>query len=256
MQISSEHIVIIVLTLTLMSILVIGFIISYVQMFNTRKKKFTEEKRLMEEKFHLELLHSKLEIQEEVFNNISKELHDNVGQLLSFASLQLGIANTQKISYNSIKKNIDNALEDLRNISKSLNGEYIRQFSISEFLHNTKLQFNNINNLNFRIEEIGKCHDLELSRKIILIRVFQEIVQNIVKHANATVISMIVDSKAPHELKVTITDNGKGFDINKTENKNGLGMINMKNRIEALNGSIYIQSEPGNGTSIALTIPI
>ena len=110
MQISSEHIVIIVLTLTLMSILVIGFIISYVQMFNTRKKKFTEEKRLMEEKFHLELLHSKLEIQEEVFNNISKELHDNVGQLLSFASLQLGIANTQKISKVLTENTSDNFL--------------------------------------------------------------------------------------------------------------------------------------------------
>ena len=72
MQVSTENIIIIVLLLTVMSLVVVGFIISYVRLFNTRKKRHLEEKEQMKENFHLQLLHSKLEIQEQTFTEISK----------------------------------------------------------------------------------------------------------------------------------------------------------------------------------------
>lgn len=239
-----------------MSLVVVGFIISYVRLFNTRKKRHLEEKEQMKENFHLQLLHSKLEIQEQTFTEISKELHDNVGQLLSLASLQLGMAQNQSIPLEKIKQNIDTALGDLRNISKSLNGEYIQQFSIAEFLQNIKNQLDGTETIDFQIEQIGERYTLAIPKKIILIRVLQEAIQNIVKHARASLLRVTIDSSDRQVLRIAIIDNGVGFDVKKAEFRNGLGLSNMQKRIESLNGTIEFRSRPSEGTQIFITTPL
>lgn len=240
----------------MMSLVVVGFIISYVRLFNTRKKRHLEEKEQMKENFHLQLLHSKLEIQEQTFTEISKELHDNVGQLLSLASLQLSMAQQQAIPLEKIKQNIDTALGDLRNISKSLNGEYIQKFSIAEFLQNIKNQLDGFEGIDFQIEQIGERSTLPIPKKIILIRVLQEAIQNIVKHARATLLRVIIDNSDGQILKITVADNGIGFDVKKAELRNGLGLSNMQKRIESLNGTITFHSRPSEGTEIFIHTPL
>src|SRR5690606_18040773 len=88
----------------------------------------------MSEAYQKQLLESRLEIQEETFDHISREIHDNVGQLLSLAKVQLNIAlqNSQSELLNEIKNNVGQAMTDLRDIAKSLNATRLQQIPISE----------------------------------------------------------------------------------------------------------------------------
>jgi signal transduction histidine kinase len=244
-----------------MFLIAAGFLLAYVSVYNKRKRRHSEEKQSMQHTFTQQLLQSRLEMQEHTFKMVSEEIHDNVGQILSLASIQLSMAigkmDTSEVTLKGIKENVDNALNDLRNIAKNLNGNHLQQLSLLQFLNRAEDQITRNGFIHCHKHIKGEEKEICLQNKFILFRILQECFQNVIKHADASAIK--IEVKYDHDgLKLIFNDNGKGFDMeHQTHHQpsTGLGLANMQNRVALINGVININSLPNQGTTIHISIP-
>ncbi len=212
----------------------------------------------MKTAFEKTLLQSQLEIQEQTFHTISQEIHDNVGQTLSLAKVQVNIIDqsdaTNKDLLNDVRQNIGRAMSDLRDLAKSLNSDHIQLVPLKDLIiaELTRMQRSNI--VTATIEEEGPPQPMAHQKKLILFRIVQESLQNILKHADASVVTVQLRHSS-NEVEINIADNGKGFDTNATIKSDSLGLQNITNRATLIGGKASIESGLGRGTVINLTIP-
>jgi signal transduction histidine kinase len=236
-----------------------GVVALFIQYKN--KQKFAEKQKLMMEQLHQqELLSTQLEMQTQTMQHIGREIHDNVGQKLTLASLY-----TQQLAYenkapqiNDKIENIGNiineSLAELRQLSKSLTDDAINDNNINELL---QLECNKVN-------ELKKCHVIFNSRqknivlpyqtKSILLRIVQEFLQNSIKHANCKTIQVNLNNEEK-SLHLNLQDDGKGFKTN-TITVAGIGLNNMKKRTELIGGNYFLESKINAGTIVNITIPL
>jgi signal transduction histidine kinase len=235
--------------------LVAGFVISYFLYFKRRKSRFLKERRSMQEEFSRQLLQSRVEVQESTFASLGKELHDNIGQLLGTAKMLIGVSQRNLAAAGDTIRTADEtlgkAIFELRNLSKSLNKEWLEQFSLKENLHTAAERVNAGGKINVRIHDHLQQLLLGSEEQLILFRIVQEAMQNAVKHAAATAIDIRMNENAG-ELSITVEDNGTGFTA--TEERNGVGMLNMKQRISLLNGNIQWVPQQ-QGTMVLIQLP-
>ncbi len=231
------------------------FIIAYVLYFNKRKAQFIEENVRMKERFQQELFQSQVEVQEQTFQQIGKELHDNVGQLLSTAKMLLGL--TERNMANppdtllTAHATLAQAINELRSLSKSLDKEWLEQFS---FLDNLRSEIARINTAEVVYAEFHFSDDLPLQSdgQIILFRIVQEAIQNAIKHANPKTI-IIKAGQSEGGFRISIADDGNGFGGGQAGV--GQGMVNMRHRTVLLGGSITWDAAPGSGTVVHILLP-
>jgi signal transduction histidine kinase len=224
-----------------------------------KSQKHIAEKRVMQSVFEQNLLQSKLEIQEQTFDAISQELHDNIGQLLSLAKVQLSIAEQRetadKVLIAEIKNSISHALTDLRDIAKSLNSGRIFQLTLYQCIEQELQLLSRSGVIQSNIVLEGTEQPVNEQKKTIIFRIIQECLQNILKHAQATEVEVCL-AYGMEAVEVAIRDNGIGFDtetINRASG--GLGLGNIKTRVALMQGNVNIESNPGSGTTIKLIIP-
>lgn len=212
--------------------------------------------------FHEHLTHTQLEIQEETFQFISREIHDNIGLSLTLAklylnTLEINSVQNPKIIYETVEL-ITQALNDLSDISKSLNSEAIRS---EGFLCALQLKLDKIKKtqrfeIDFKIT--GNPIFLDSQSELIIYRIIQEALNNIIKHSKATEIAIWLNYN-DKELTAEIRDNGIGINweqLEKTKSTTmSAGLANMRKRAKMINGSCEIRSN-NNGTTITLTIPL
>ncbi|WP_315821285.1 sensor histidine kinase [Paraflavitalea speifideaquila] len=185
-----------------------------------------------------QLLKTQLELQEQTLQQISQEIHDNIGQALTFVKLNINTIDLCKLeeTQNKLtesKELISKAIQDLRNVAKSLNTDFINEAGLAacieyqlHFLEKTGLY-----TTRFYMSE-SWCKS-EPETELVLFRVVQELLNNIVKHAEAVAIDVKLECEAGKQL-ITVSDNGKGFMpaaqvLNHGEK--GLGLGNMKNEL-------------------------
>ena len=141
------------------------FIFMLVMLANNRKRKFIQEKMSLQQLFNEQLLQSQLEMQEQTFNTISKEIHDNVGQVLSLAKVQINIMEQgevlNRLMLNDVKESISKAMVDLRDIAKSLNSERITQNSLVEITNHELQRVNRLGILRSFLYVEGKEENLK-----------------------------------------------------------------------------------------------
>jgi two-component system NarL family sensor kinase len=236
-----------------------GAIIILILSYQKRQQQYLREKQELKAVFEKELLRTQLEIQEQTFNDISQEIHDNVGQILSLAKVQINIMNESenmsKEMLNEVKENVGKAMSDLRDIAKSLSSERIRAVSIHSSVANEAERINKSGVGSLHVSVDGEERKMDEHKKLILFRIIQESLQNSIKHANASQID-IAFAYLPEELVVTIKDNGKGFDAEEAIQKNsGLGLMNIKTRASLAGGSSSIESRLNKGTTIKINMP-
>jgi signal transduction histidine kinase len=199
------------------------------------------------------ILLSQLEIQEQTFKNISQEIHDNIGQVLSLAKLNLntiqdtGNAGTIALTEELLGK----AIGDLRDLSRSLNSEKITDLGICLAI---KHELGLIEKVT-RVKTVFNCDDEEVAlgneQTIIAFRMMQEILNNILKHAKATLITADIYT-SDKNTAITITDNGKGFDLDKLDTtETGIGLKSIQQRCKLINATC---TSPGHGTGIKIVI--
>ncbi|MEQ1553825.1 MAG: ATP-binding protein, partial [Ferruginibacter sp.] len=239
--------------------LLIIFIGSFLIIFYKKKNAHTAKLLEQENNFTKALLQTQIEIQEQTLTNISQELHDNVGQTLSLAKLNLNTLKWQNIEQvkeqiNLSKDLITQSLINIRDIAKSMLGEKITEIGLQQAIQNELkiLQLSGKYQIQFTC--IENTLELTPQKELLAFRVIQEALHNIIKHADATKIDIEI-AKKMQQILITITDNGKGFDAQKLLASNtGVGLTNMKNRAALINAVVLITSTPNIGTKFTLSI--
>lgn len=253
-----EKLVYFISIVTLFLILLAGMIFYLIYKFQKKQwlnKKNLEELQLLHEN---NLLQSKIQVQEQTFQNISREIHDNIGQKLSLAKLQLNTI--QEVSSENILHTIKDVvttisvcINDLRDISRSLSSEVIINNGFLKALEFEIEQINKTFQYNISLKVTGESVFMEAEKELTIFRIIQEALHNIFKHAAATQISIQVYF-SEHDLDVKVIDNGKGFDLSLITDKNGLN--NIKNRAISINGTVNIESALKKGTIVHLKTPL
>lgn len=242
----------------LIFLLILFGLIFLVLTYNRRKKAHITEKQTLQQDYEAELLKTQLEVQEQTMKTIAADLHDNIGQLLSLTSLTLG---SIAISDEKALKKLDDSqqlvrrsIKELRQLANLLHGEKIIETGLVdaiiyevEWLKKSgtyDVQFDN------SIDEELK---LSAEKSLILFRLLQEVINNIIKHSSATKI-IISLNQVQSDILLSITDNGVGF-VAGDVSKNGMGLSNLSRRTNAIDGELNIISAPGKGTTIAIKVP-
>lgn len=218
-----------------------------------RKNRLLLEKERMSIQFEQTLLRSKLEIQEQTFNHISKEIHDNIGQVLSLARISVNSlqAPDQENRLERIDDLLEKAITDLRNLSHSLDSEVIRSAGWFKAAERLLSDLEKTGQYTVALNAPPSLPPLGADKSIILFRMIQEIINNIIKHAQASSINLSAETR-DKLLQIRIVDNGRGFDMEKA--RKGAGLQNLHSRSNMIGGQLQITSEPDNGTVVTIRI--
>ena len=215
------------------------------------------------EKLQSETLKSQLEIQEHTLKNISQEIHDNVGQVLTLAKLNLATtvieesASAEKIK--TSQQLIGKAIQDLRDLSRSLNTDYVKEMGLIRAIEYELSLLKKTGTIETGFTIDGATVRLGKQKELILFRIVQEAIHNVIRHANASVLNTaILFSK--DKMEIVIYDNGKGFDpgpLTDPDNSSfGLGLRNMQARAALIGAQFFLHSSPGAGTRLQLQLPV
>jgi signal transduction histidine kinase len=242
---------------TIILFAIVVFFITFLFMYQKRHHIHVREIESLKSTFQRTLLQSQLEIQKQTFNNISQEIHDNVGQILSVTKMQLNFLDENNVFDKQILKeareNISTAMTDLRDIAKSMSGDRLQSIPLDELIGKEMAVLRKTSALDWQIKVEGIQKTIDNSKKLILFRIVQECLQNIIKHAEASRV-MITFGYKTDKVDIVIQDNGKGFDIAIKQNT-GLGLQNMVGRAALIGGAAGIESKSGEGTKIIITSP-
>lgn len=222
-------------------------------------EKHTQEKINMRNTFNQELLKTRLEIQEETFKTISQEIHDNIGQALSFVKLSINTIDVYdpentKEKLKESKNHLSKTIQDLRDLAKSLNTDFIAELGLSGAIEQQLLLMQKTGKYQTSLTINGKEYK-DQQQDLVVFRIVQELLNNIVKHAEAQTVNIDMAYEQT-SLLITVNDNGKGFNINsKDDTQKGLGLANMRTRMSLISGHININSKPGHGTAVTIQVP-
>ncbi|WP_304144464.1 sensor histidine kinase [Mesoflavibacter zeaxanthinifaciens] len=240
-------------------IAITSLVILFFIVFQKRKNKLLIDKIKQKQAFEKELSNAQTEIQEQTLKNIGWELHDNVGQLLAAASMQLNILKTKLDnddvlnSFKDASDTVKESLKEVRMLSRSLNNEVILNIGFEKSISN---ELDRLKKMKFASAELNVKGDIvEFENKkheIIIFRILQEFFSNTVKYSEAKNLSVILDYQENH-LKIIAKDDGVGFDMT-TVNK-GAGLLNMQSRAELINMEYQLISQPGDGVTLELLYP-
>jgi len=207
-----------------------------------RTAELTEEKRK-----NIKLL---LDGQEKERKRISKELHDSVGCQLAIVKMNLE-AQQQAQDFSDLSHSIGavaDLIKDVRNISHNHSVFVLQKVGLTKAIENSLYQMLPRSQAHFNVYLHQLNGSLSAAAQLMLFRVFQEALNNIIKHSEATEVDIQL-VRHDQQLSLVIYDNGKGFNVN--GRYYGLGMHNMRMRIEnQLEGELIIDSQPGNGTTL------
>ena len=198
--------------------------------------------------------------QEKEKNELGKELHDNINQLLAAAKLYLGIAKKKQAVATDIDpvgksyEYVNIAIEEIRKLSHSLVAPTLGNAGLQESLKDFIKEVNLTPGLEAKLViEMNKRQITDKKKELMIYRIVQEQINNILKHAKAKTIIILLKAKEAH-LNLSITDDGIGFDIARKDN--GIGLRNIQSRVEFYSGNMNIISSPGKGCTLELTIPL
>jgi signal transduction histidine kinase len=225
----------------------------------------TEQKRLASELIEQEIQKQKqitqatIDAQEKERREIGKELHDNINQHLNTTRLYLEVAK-EKASGEVLEmislshKNLAAIINEIRQMSQSLVPPTLGDLGLIESVQDLcdSLRRAHTFTIEFLYRHFNE-ENLPGNLRLMLFRIIQEQVSNIIRHAHATVIQIKLQSDAEY-INLTITDNGKGF-IPGTAKNGGLGFSNISTRAALFNGKVEITAAPGKGCSLSVLIP-
>ncbi|WP_197082410.1 sensor histidine kinase [Pedobacter sp. BMA] len=214
----------------------------------------------MKQNFDSEILQTRIEVQDQTMQSIATELHDNVGQLLSLTTLTLNSVDLSNLE--KAKKKIENSLgfvnnsiKELRELAKLLHGEQIVANGIGHAIEQeiNWLSKSGVYELKVNNQLLG-FSGTSPDKDLIILRLLQEVINNIIKHAQATVIDIESHFK-DGVLFLNVKENGIGFEVEESKNRSGMGLNSIYKRIEMINGQLNLTSSPNQGTSILIEIP-
>jgi two-component system, NarL family, sensor kinase len=250
-----SEVVLILVGSTFIILVLVALVIATMLINQKRKFRHKLEMSGLRSEYDRALLQSQLEIQSQTFETISRELHDNVGTLLSIAMVhlrsQLAQQDQEHAKMSEVESLLNEAMDMLRDISRSLDPGRITTAGWEKSFLKELDRIKRLNLFSVHTSVTGNSFPIEASRQIILFRILQEAMNNIVKHAEATDVKVNL-AYAGDQLEVVINDNGRGIHSMNARATDGAGLRNMMARALMLPATFEITSEDGSGTTITI----
>lgn len=237
-----------------------GVIVSFLFLYQKKKYRHQQEVAQLRENFDKEMLHSKSEIQEQTLQHIATEVHDNFIPTLSVINLELAgvlpeLADPAKTVVADSKALVRQLMAEMKSLSNTLNTDQISKKGFTGTLEEYINRLGKTGYLAIDLRKEGIPYRLPASKEIILFRMCQEALNNVVKHAEAQHVWVdIIFGTAV--FAVRIKDDGQGFDGASPPKPDSSGLNNLRNRAMTLQADLIIESAPGKGTSISITLPV
>jgi len=224
---------------------------------NISQRILKQESELQLEK--IRRLRSVVDGQDQERNRLSRELHDGIGQSLIAIKLQLESAETRNYSMmragiDSAKNMIDITIEEVRRVCNALLPAALNEFGIVSTLRALFSELSSLAGFKAVFESTGSLDRMSKKSQIYIYRIAQEALNNIAKHARATEVVLNL-SRENNIVTLQVSDNGKGFIFDPVSFAQRNGLQNMRERTQLLLGEFTIKSQPGNGTTIIVSIP-
>jgi signal transduction histidine kinase len=246
---------------SILFLLLVLFVVMFMLAFQKRRIKHIKEKTALKTAYDQEILKSQIEVQNQTLQHIGRELHDNIGQLLSVAKINLNVLeesnNTEHEHIKQTNEIISQSINDLRALTKSLDGDFVKDFGLEESISHELQRIRKTKRFQTEISVLGTKRKLGYEIEIVLFRIVQEVLNNALKHSKAKNIDIILQY-FPTSFELSVKDNGKGFDLqndtSKTINSSGSGLRNMQRRMELIGGKCTVKSVLGEGTEVLLAM--
>jgi len=219
-----------------------------------KEQRITE----LEQERKLVAAQSVLKGQEEERSRLARDLHDGVGGLLSGVKLSMSnmkgnvfLSEENVLSFENVISQLDQSIAELRRVSHNMMPEALIKFGLKEALENYCENINFSGKINVRLQTYGMEKRMDQTTEIIIYRIIQELLNNVIKHADAKNVLIQLVREEEH-FSLTVEDDGKGFDVDDSKTNSGAGLGNIKARAEYLNGNVDIVSKKGEGTSVTI----
>jgi signal transduction histidine kinase len=240
--------------ISIISILVVGLFGIFIWNQKRKARHFSELAEADKLRFK-----DVIDAEEKERSRIAQELHDGLGQLLSVARLNVAgledaVSDEDKDHLNRSLKIIDDACTEVRNISHNMMPSALIRLGLIPAINEV---VNNVNSANGVKIDFKSNLDVSLGQSldITVYRVVQEILNNMIKHAKADHINMSIE-RVGGELRISMQDNGIGFNTEEIKNSKGIGWKNIFSRVSMLDGDIRLESEPEKGTLIFINLKL
>ena len=257
-----EPIVFIVIGGLILLVFIIGIFLFFYKYYQ-RRLEFEKEKAAADELHAKELFYSNIAVQQQTMQDIGRDIHDNIGQKLTLASLYTNTMAYQNEypalneQITTVGKIIDESIHELRALAKSLTNENTDMAELMAMLNNECARINALQMCHIVFTFDDTNFSISTTVKNFIIRIIQEFVQNSLKHAHCK--NMQLDfQRLPAGLAICIADDGVGFDMeaNKENAYSGIGLGNMKKRAELIGADFSMNSIKDKGTTLNLFIPV
>lgn len=254
-----HNIIIFIILTTLFILLLIFFIVFILFLYQRRRISYQKGLEVLKSDFEKTLLTTQLEIQEQTFQSISREIHDNIGLSLTLAKLNLNTIDWNNATHSQEKVGgsinfISRAIEDLSYISKALHTGFIEENGLLKAL---ELEINKIQKLglyNIHYDVTGSPVYMKTQKELVIFRIIQEVLNNCIKHAEAKTITLLLNYQS-NQVEIELSDDGVGFSRRPAGSGKGTGLMNIVKRAAYIDGSCQINSFPGKGTTVLMKIP-
>lgn len=247
---TNDIVLTVVVTTLLILLLVAGVVITMI-LSNRRHVQQEVQMAQMQVEYEQELRTIEQEVQEQVLSNVSRELHDNIGQLLTLLRLQLEQEKVDDKQIATRLKPIDSTLSDtidqVRLLSHSLNTDYLEKNNLDYAISKEVDRLSGLRKLKVHWINDGVSPTFEKGKRIIIFRMVQEVLNNALKHSSAK--NIYINMKCKDDFHLEIRDDGKGFDKDAVLNRNsGTGIQNLFKRAKLADVNLDIETAIGKGS--------
>lgn len=240
-------------------ILITFFLIVYIRNQNLmwQQRKDFQAVEILQQR---QLLSAVIESQEIERKRIGEDLHDEIGGTLSAIKLMLNAAKQNTASQDILleaKQLIDQMIIDVRNIAHDLSPPGLTMFGLYHIIDSFVSLINKSNEVQVTIQHEPFIQDRFLTEKVelALFRIITQLISNTLKHAKATQINLIFKPDG-EQLHIEYFDNGKGFDVSILDEQHGIGMQNIKSRLQMIDAKYTLESKPLQGFKMNISCPI
>jgi two-component system NarL family sensor kinase len=238
----------------LLAIAIVLFMVMY------QKRMISEQlkRNQLEADLQQKMMQAELESQENERRRLAADLHDSIGGMLS--AIRVGISTISKQvtdpNIEQTKQMLDDTISSVRRISRDLMPSTLERFGLTQAIQEMCERFSSTTKLPIHFHEQGILNGLDKTKELMLFRITQELINNTIKHAQASQLDISVE--AADKLKIVAEDDGVGFNIDEQLNsgKKGLGLFSIQNRASLLGATLEYEKDRKKGTRVTLTLPL
>lgn len=238
---------------TVLLALLSSFIVLFVGLYRKAQLKFHLERQ----QFQQALLEAEIEIRKETLDNVARDLHDNLGQIASLISINMNLMEMEiPTEHHSrlveSKQLLSQLIRDMRKLTTSLFETDFRQIDLPALIGRDLDRIRSTGFIKVDFESTSDLLDLPSDKALFLYRIFQEMINNVLKHSNASELTIrLISTKST--LTLSVKDNGRGI---APERKEGNGLSGIRERCSLIGANITLESSENKGTFMAVVLPI